>query len=78
MFKEQRISAIQRELQNKGLVSIEQLAQKLGASRSTVCRDVLEMEKRNLLRRVRGGVMENTQSPIYKEPSFDEIGRAHV
>lgn len=70
MLKVQRMELIQNELRAHGVVSIEDLAESLGISRSTIRRDLYELELQNSLKRVRGGAMF-TNANTSHEPPFD-------
>lgn len=57
MRSAQRLLREQQLFSNQEFVDIDQLCRDLGISRSTVRRDLIEMEKRGLLRRVHGGAI---------------------
>ncbi|QWU17304.1 transcriptional regulator, DeoR family [Paenibacillus sophorae] len=55
MLTEERYGMIIQRLQEKGVVKMQELTELLGASESTVRRDLIDLESRNLLKRVHGG-----------------------
>ncbi len=55
MLTEERFSAILRELQEKGAVTVTALSEKLGISESTVRRDLQSLAARGQLNKVHGG-----------------------
>lgn len=69
MIREQRISHIQQELQKKGVVSIAELTQTLHTSRSTIRRDLCDLEEMHALKCIRGGAVALSRQTAY-EPSF--------
>lgn len=64
--QEARISAILRELQQSGSVSIDELCHKFGASLPTIRRDLQHLESRGMLRRTHGGAI--SIEPLFYEP----------
>ena len=74
-----RADRILRTLQSDGSVSIQGLVEALGVSVATVRRDLAELERQGLLRRVHGGAI--SIAPLFYEPfrhdsTFqEEIGR---
>ena len=69
MIREQRISHIQQELQHKGIVSIAELTKALKTSRSTIRRDLCDLEEQHALKCIRGGAVALSKQTAY-EPSF--------
>lgn len=65
--RQERLRAI---LRIRRIVRVEPLCEELGASPATVRRDLLDMERRGLLRRVHGGAV-CTDAPL-DEPLFDD------
>lgn len=65
MIQKERAIEILKILNNRKVVSIKELCQELFASKSTIRRDLMELEKEKLVRRTRGGVTlikkENTE-----------------
>ncbi|MEG2677878.1 MAG: DeoR/GlpR family DNA-binding transcription regulator [Oscillospiraceae bacterium] len=57
MIKERRFELINTEIRKRGVVSIDELTDKLKISRSTIRRDIFELETQNMLKRVRGGAV---------------------
>lgn len=76
MLKEQRCNIILSEINRKNLVSINELMALTSCSRSTIRRDIEELEEMHLLCRVRGGVTSPTStspsasSRLEHEPPF--------
>ena len=71
MLKEQRFEAICDELKKNGIISIDDLAKRLNISRSTIRRDIFELESNAALKRIRGGAVAVHSSTSY-EPTFYE------
>lgn len=69
MIREQRLSYIQRELQEKGIVSIAELTKTLCSSRSTIRRDLCDLEEQCVLKCIRGGAAALPRQTA-NEPSF--------
>ncbi|MEA4893812.1 MAG: DeoR/GlpR family DNA-binding transcription regulator [Oscillospiraceae bacterium] len=69
MIREQRIEYILREIQDHGIVSIAELTRVLDTSRSTIHRDLEELEALQKLKCVRGGAVAPTKKTAH-EPSF--------
>jgi len=61
---------ITAEIKQHGIVSIDELTTRLKTSRSTICRDLLDLELEHALKRIRGGAVALTQRTSY-EPPFD-------
>ena len=57
MNQVERLRYIQEALSRQDFVSLEDLCNGLGASRATVRRDLIELERSRNIRRVHGGVM---------------------
>ena len=68
MLKEQRVHIICEELAKNGFISNDMLTEKYGISRSTVRRDICELEKSNLLKRVHGGAVAISPTTSYEPP----------
>ena len=68
MLKVERLEVITAELKKNGVVSIDKLSEKLKTSRSTIRRDINELETQNSLQRVRGGAVFSKQSTSYEPP----------
>jgi DeoR family transcriptional regulator of aga operon len=64
----QRHSRIVHELQEQGFVSISDLSARLGVDRSTVRRDLRELERRALAQRTRGGALAGPASGLADIP----------
>ncbi|MEO3890804.1 DeoR/GlpR family DNA-binding transcription regulator [Nonomuraea sp. B5E05] len=72
MLSEKRRSRLLDHVRRKGSVRVEDLAEVLGVSVSTVRRDLDEMDERGLLRRVHGGAVAITDQPVPVETSMAE------
>lgn len=70
IIREERHKAIIEELNQLGVVSINMLVKKLNTSRSTIRRDLSDLEEQNLLRCVRGGA-ELAKRKTSLEAPFD-------
>ncbi|GII89976.1 DeoR/GlpR family DNA-binding transcription regulator [Sinosporangium siamense] len=82
MLSEKRRSTLLHHVRTNGSVSVDDLADILGVSVSTVRRDLDEMDERGLLRRVHGGAMaisggEATEVSLVERAirNLDEKGR---
>lgn len=69
MLKEKRISIILEEVRQKGAVSLDEVSTLTNTSRSTIRRDIEELEAQNVLKRVRGGAVAESGTSS-TEPSF--------
>ncbi|NGM82687.1 DeoR/GlpR transcriptional regulator [Paenibacillus sp. 7124] len=81
MLTEERCRLIIQRLQEKGVVKIQELTEMLEASESTVRRDLIDLESRNLLKRVHGGaslVANRSQEPGMEEKTFKNIQPKNV
>lgn len=70
MLTEERYVAILRLLEARGAVSVQELTKQLGASESTVRRDLTVLQKQSKLKKVHGGAtasMERLCAPEYPE-----------
>jgi len=73
MLKEQRFNIILSELNRNNVVTMEELIQATNSSRSTVRRDIEELEEKHFLMRVRGGIKKVTSlTPSSAYPSDHE------
>lgn len=68
MIREKRIEAITNELKRDKIVSIEDLMSKLNVSRSTVYRDLCDLEEKNEAKCIRGGAVAVKQKTSYAPP----------
>lgn len=68
MLKEQRIEIIKSKLNQTGIVSIDELAEIMDTSRSTIRRDIEELEEQKTLRRIRGGAVASKIATSYEPP----------
>jgi len=57
LFPENRFALILTMIEQNGSVKISELANELGLSEMTIRRDLTELERRNLLRRIHGGAV---------------------
>lgn len=70
MLTEERYKLILERLQSHGVVKLQELVEAIGASESTIRRDLVDLESRHLLKRVHGGAsLVNQRS---QEPGMDE------
>lgn len=72
MLSEKRRSRLLDYVRRRGSVRVEDLAEFLDVSVSTVRRDLDEMDERGLLRRVHGGAVAVTGQPVPVETSMAE------
>lgn len=68
MLKEQRIEIIMSRLSETGIVSIDELAEIMDTSRSTIRRDIEELEEQRALRKIRGGAVASKIATSYEPP----------
>lgn len=68
MIREQRISYICSELQQKGIVSIAELTHAMQTSRSTIRRDLSDLEAQGLLKCIWGGAVSLSKQMAYEPP----------
>ncbi|MFE9250025.1 DeoR/GlpR family DNA-binding transcription regulator [Streptomyces sp. NPDC007088] len=78
MLPAERHQRIAAALRQTGMISTEELTERLGVSAETVRRDLGLMEREGLLRRVRGGAATPgaVRDPAGEEPSFSERSQA--
>jgi len=69
MIRAQRIEYIMQKLKSDGIVSVAELTAALGASRSTIHRDLDELEEQKQLKCIRGGAVSLTPKASY-EPAY--------
>lgn len=67
MLQEERHKQILEELENNNIVRIAQLSKNLGVTRQTIRRDLAELEKTGLIKKVHGGAILNKTNV---EPSY--------
>lgn len=70
MLTEERYRIILERLQQRGVVKLQELVELLEASESTVRRDLIDLEERQLLKRIHGGAA--LPSPKIQEPGIEE------
>ncbi|MFV0617931.1 DeoR/GlpR family DNA-binding transcription regulator [Megasphaera sp. WILCCON 0056] len=72
MLSEQRYHVILKALDEKAIVKTYGLSKMMGTTRETVRRDLIALEKKGLLKRIRGGAMKisNTQDSLKKNNSY--------
>lgn len=68
MLPAQRQARIVQRLQEDGFVEIAELSRQLGADRSTIRRDLRQLEQRALVRRTRGGALAGPASGEHDIP----------
>lgn len=54
MLTEERHAAIIERLHQRGIVKLQELVEVLGASESTIRRDLIDLENRQVLKRIHG------------------------
>ena len=64
MFNEQRQEEILKVLREQERVSVEELSKSLKVSSSTIRRDLEELEKKGLLRRIHGGAIKEEKGEV--------------
>ena len=72
MLTEERFAAILEELRTKNAVSVTELVDKLGASESTIRRDLNTLDEMGKLKKVHGGATVNDREYISDEPSVTD------
>ncbi|AZS13635.1 DeoR/GlpR family DNA-binding transcription regulator [Paenibacillus motobuensis] len=70
MLTEERYNLILERLQSQGVVKLQELVEAIGASESTIRRDLVDLESRHLLKRIHGGASLLNQRS--QEPGMDE------
>ena len=55
MLTEERYAAIIERLHLQGIVKLQELVDVLGVSESTIRRDLIDLESRQMLKRIHGG-----------------------
>ncbi|NMO94600.1 DeoR/GlpR family DNA-binding transcription regulator [Paenibacillus lemnae] len=76
MLTEERYRLIIERLQMRGVVKLQELVELLGASESTVRRDLVDLEEQGLLRRIHGGASlpgEKAQEPGLEEKTLKNV-----
>ncbi|ASS89636.1 DeoR/GlpR family DNA-binding transcription regulator [Aeribacillus pallidus] len=69
MLQEERHRRIIEELERNDIVRISQLSERLGVTRQTIRRDLSELEKTGLIKKVHGGALLNKRN---LEPSYSD------
>lgn len=70
VIKERRMEIIIAELKEHGIVTVDELAAKINTSRSTIRRDIEELELQKSLKRIRGGAVNTSSGATAHEPPF--------
>ncbi|MFB5760398.1 DeoR/GlpR family DNA-binding transcription regulator [Paenibacillus medicaginis] len=81
MLTEERFKLILERLQINGVVKLQELVEELGASESTIRRDLIDLEARQLLKRVHGGAAllnQKSQEPGMDEKTFKNVQQKNV
>jgi DeoR family transcriptional regulator, fructose operon transcriptional repressor len=76
MLTEERYNLIIERLQERGIVKLQELVDVSGASESTIRRDLIDLEARQLLRRIHGGATllhPKNQEPGMEEKTFTNV-----
>ncbi|WP_066320388.1 DeoR/GlpR family DNA-binding transcription regulator [Bacillus sp. FJAT-29814] len=67
MLIEERLEKEMKIIEENKTVTIESLAEALGVSKDTIRRDLMKLEKKNVIRRIHGGVvLASKEAPIFK------------
>lgn len=69
MIRAQRFEYILKEIKSHGVVSVAELTQALNASRSTIHRDLYDLEEQKQLKCIRGGAVSLSPKTSY-EPTY--------
>lgn len=72
MLKEERYSIILDLLNKKGIIKVSDLTEAINVTEVTVRRDLQELDKKGLLKRVRGGAKLNTNINIEEESNNNQ------
>lgn len=72
MLTEERFAAILEELRMKNAVSVTELVEKLGASESTIRRDLNTLDEMGKLKKVHGGATAMDREYISSEPTVSD------
>ena len=72
MLTEERFAAILEELRMKNAVSVTELVEKLGASESTIRRDLNTLDEMGKLKKVHGGATAMDREYITSEPTVSD------
>ena len=78
MLTEERFAAILEELRTKNAVSVTELVDKLGASESTIRRDLNTLDEMGKLKKVHGGATSMDREYIASEPSVTDKINLHM
>ena len=82
MIQEERLKQILAMIDKNGLVTVEDLTQKLYVSTSTVRRDLAELSARGLVRRTSGGAValsdKSVSDPLAPELRLDNGSAARI
>ncbi|GGA49127.1 DeoR/GlpR family DNA-binding transcription regulator [Paenibacillus physcomitrellae] len=76
MLTEERYNLILQRLHEQGIVKLQELVDLIGASESTIRRDLVDLESRRLLKRVHGGASlpgEKGKEPGIEEKTFKNV-----
>lgn len=76
MLTEERYRIILERLQERGVVKLQELVELLGASESTVRRDLIDLEERRMLKRIHGGAALPGDKML--EPGMDEKSSKNI
>ena len=75
MITKERQTRILEMVRNQSFVSVKELMDQLHASRSSIVRDLIELEQQGLLVRERGGASANR---VYQEIATEKKAHIHV
>ncbi len=78
MIAEERLSRIVNMVNERGAVSVPELMEELGASESTVRRDLQKLDRMGRLNKVHGGATRLREKYVVTDQSFDRRQTLHM
>ena len=78
MIAEERLSRIVNMVNERGAVSVPELMEELGASESTVRRDLQKLDRMGRLNKVHGGATRLREKYVVTDQSFDRRQTLHI
>lgn len=81
MLTEERYNLILQRLHDRGIVKLQELVDLIGASESTIRRDLVDLESRHLLKRIHGGASlpgERSKELGMEEKTFKNVQEKEV
>jgi len=73
VLREERLRFIIGQLRDLNMVSIQELSKQLNVSYMTIWRDLLELESRGLVKRIRGGAVPNDRTTYSQPATFSDF-----